>query len=157
MNKTTAERLAPDVLEFFYKFSRFEFAMKEKGYFRPEKPSSFVAIKPSWKKFKSEFEEKYEISCAGTELINLSPNIQVVGPDSSVKWQSVTFEVNPSDLSMVIDLLCVVRNNMFHGGKHGHVSWNDEDRIRELLKVGILVLDELADFGGFRDLYMGEY
>lgn len=50
----------------------------------------------------------------------------------------------------------MVRNNLFHGGKHGHDQWDDPTRMRRLLKLTITVLSELAalgEFGGDYDRY----
>jgi hypothetical protein len=50
-----------------------------------------------------------------------------------------------------------VRNNLFHGGKHGGDSWDNPPRMRVLLASTIGVLDDLADRGGFGGDYSGDY
>ena len=38
-----------------------------------------------------------------------------------------------------------VRNNLFHGGKHGVDDWDNPKRTEKLLKLGIAVLDQIAE------------
>ncbi|MES1383898.1 hypothetical protein ABUU23_19015, partial [Vibrio cholerae] len=44
----------------------------------------------------------------------------------------------------VIRLLKTVRNNLFHGGKHGADGWDNPERTQELLVIGKSILDHLA-------------
>ncbi len=50
-----------------------------------------------------------------------------------------------------------MRNNLFHGGKHGSAYWNDPDRMRLLLETTIAVLDDLADQMRLTSDYRSEY
>jgi len=57
----------------------------------------------------------------------------------------------------VVTLLKTVRNNLFHGGKHGDDGWDDPERILTLLELSIRVLDELADLADFGADYTRYY
>ncbi|MCC4262658.1 hypothetical protein LL270_18705, partial [Pseudomonas aestusnigri] len=46
-----------------------------------------------------------------------------------------------------------VRNNLFHGGKHGAAGWDDPVRARLLIEMSTAVLAVLAVLGGFTDDY----
>lgn len=69
----------------------------------------------------------------------------------------VGLDDRPSDLGKVVRLANTVRNNLFHGGKHGSESWDNPGRMRELLPIVIRVLDELADHAGIEADYRRLY
>ena len=50
-----------------------------------------------------------------------------------------------------------MRNNLFHGGKHGSAYWDDPDRMRLLLPLSVTVLGELVTLGGFEADFTGYY
>jgi hypothetical protein len=41
-----------------------------------------------------------------------------------------------------------VRNNLFHGGKHGAAYWDDPARTQHLLEITISALNDLAEQTG---------
>ena len=152
------DRLTAEVehlaLDFFFSFSRFEFALKENRYLEDEREGR--QAKPGWSKFERKFEGNYVLSDAGIRLIELSPQRQIVGAQCALKFVSESFDDNTSDLSKVTKLLKNVRNNLFHGGKHKPVGWDDPARISQLLAVGVELLDELAKLD-FEADYQGRY
>ncbi|USX27246.1 hypothetical protein NHH73_02795 [Oxalobacteraceae bacterium OTU3CINTB1] len=140
--------------EFFFRFSRFEFALKENCYLEDEREGR--QAKPGWSKFEKRFEEHYVLSDAGKHIIELSPQRQVVAAHRALKFVPESFNDNPSDLSKVTRLLKNVRNNLFHGGKQTPVGWDNPARISLLLAVGIELLEELAKLD-FEADYTGRY
>lgn len=54
-------------------------------------------------------------------------------------------------------MLRTIRNNLFHGGKHGDVDMDSKERNLELLSCGKIVLDQLADGAGIYDDYRRWY
>jgi hypothetical protein len=54
-------------------------------------------------------------------------------------------------------MLKTVRNNLFHGGKHGEAFWDDPTRVQALLSNAQPVLAELAALGGFDADYVRYY
>ena len=83
--------------------------------------------------------------------------IQVIGDDGDLHFVEELFADNIEVLDRVIAHANTVRNNLFHGGKHGGGGWDDPTRMRVLLANTIGVLDDLADQGGFGGNYSGEY
>ena len=136
---------------FFFRYSRFEFALKEKRYLGNTGPGS--RAEPNWCSFVEEWAGKYAISEQATALIDARPKCQVVGPGESLVWQDVDLSACPSELGKVIRLLQIIRNNLFHGGKHGAEGWDDPARTEYLLTLGASVLDQMADQAGFHDEY----
>lgn len=54
-------------------------------------------------------------------------------------------------------MLRTVRNNLFHGGKHGDEDLDSKERNVELLRCSKVVLDQLADEAGFAGDYKRFY
>jgi hypothetical protein len=141
--------------EFFYKFARFESALKENDYWTTEKNNK--RIKPDWDKFEKEFGDNYSISLDAKRLVEERPKYQVED-DNKVDWKAVGLDHCKVDsLTAVITCLKAVRNNLFHGGKHGDNEQNDVSRNIFLLTLGKKVLDELAREADFEADYSGEY
>ena len=145
------ESIERHAFEFFFRFSRFEFALKEKGYLTNTAPGSRAA--PNWGSFAQDWAVRYTISKQATALIDARPKCQVVGPGESLVWQDVDLSTLPTELEKVIRLLLVIRNNLFHGGKYGADGWDDPARTEYLLTLGVSVLDQMADQAGFHDEY----
>jgi hypothetical protein len=141
--------------DFFFWFSRFEFALKENEFLKTQTVGANAD--PGWKEFADKFSAVYAASASAKRLLELSPNQQTVGPGNSLKWKPITFPRGTTQLHQVVRLLKTVRNNLFHGGKHGGGGWDSPQRTEELLKVGITVLDELAVLGGFDADYRRYY
>lgn len=144
------DEVSPDLRElafdFFYWFSRFEFALKENGYLT----STLVGARaqPDWGRFVVEHQDHYAPSQAASALIAANPLRQIVGESGTLIFSDVPFADNATDLRRVVGLAKTVRNNLFHGGKHGSGNWDDPDRMVELLGITINVLNDLADLGG---------
>ncbi|CAQ71594.1 conserved hypothetical protein [Cupriavidus taiwanensis LMG 19424] len=131
------------VYEFFFAFSRMELALKERRLLEHEKEDA--KAKPGWSAFVEMFEADYVQSAEGMALIEARPKCQFVGPDQSLVWRELRADPNRSELANTVDALQVVRNNLFHGGKHGEKSWDDPERIDRLLTLGKVVLQQLAN------------
>ena len=148
------DNLRPLVYDFFFWFSRFEFALKEARILKNLEPGANA--EPGWTRFINDCKDHYRIGAAGEALIAANPQRQVV-TESDLDYRDVGFNSNASDLERVVRLAQTVRNNLFHGGKHGSAYWNDADRMRLLLKTTIAVLDDLADQMGLTSDYRSEY
>ena len=123
------EDIAPDVrsraFEFFYWFSRFEFALKENRFLKNPIPGS--RAEPGWGQLVKAYEGDYELSAAGSQLVAEAPRRQIVG-QHELEFVLVGLDDQPSELARVVRLLKTVRNNLFHGGKHGADGWDDPER-----------------------------
>lgn len=142
------------VYDFFFWFSRFEFALKEARILRNSEPGANA--EPGWTRFIIDNKDSYQINTAGRSLIAANPQRQIV-TEVDLDFRDVGFNPSASDLERVVRLAQTVRNNLFHGGKHGSAYWNDADRMRLLLKTTIAVLDDLADQMGLTSAYRSEY
>ncbi len=146
--------LRSHVFEFFYWFSRFEFALKERRFLKSK--AIGARAEPDWTDFIKKFESQYELSQDGSSLIAQNPKCQIVG-QHELEFVPVTYKDQPSELRQVVTLLKTVRNNLFHGGKHGDDGWDDPERIMALLGLSIRVLHELADLADFGADYTRYY
>jgi hypothetical protein len=140
--------------DFFYWFSRFEFALKERGYLK----SSAIGDRadPDWNKFVSKYRKAYALTAVGAKLIAEKPQRQIVG-DLEHGFEHVLFSPNTADLDMVVAYAKTIRNNLFHGGKHGSNYWDDPERMKRLLGTTITVLQELAHLGDFEEDFARYY
>lgn len=101
------------IFSFFYRFSRFEFALKKAGFLKDQTPGA--RADPGWAGFIGQFHAGYELSEAAKGLIEANPKREIVGPDGhSLAFKSVSAGAN--ELDHVVTLARTVRNNLFHGG-----------------------------------------
>ncbi|WP_394179574.1 hypothetical protein [Marinomonas posidonica] len=140
---------------FFYCFSRFEFVLKENGFLKSEE--SGKNAEPSWEKFINMHNETYKISDEATLLINLHPKRQIVLENKQLNWKPVGIGHCRNDLCKVVTMLRTIRNNLFHGGKHGDKEVDCQSRNMLLLCEGKKVLDQLAEQFGFDGDYKRIY
>jgi hypothetical protein len=141
--------LAAAALEFLFRFSRFEFALKKAGYLKSSDAGK--KAEPNWDMFVKRNRARYEASAAARALVEARPRQQVVMPKAQLGWQDLQFAATEFELQKVTLLLRLVRNNLFHGGQPADAAWDDADRTATLLDTARLVLDDLAKFGGLKD------
>lgn len=146
--------LRPLVYDFFFWFSRFEYALKQARFLKYSAPGSNA--EPGWTRFIDERKGSYHVGAAGKALIAANPKRQIVTA-TDLDFRDVGFNNGVSDLERVVRLTQTVRNNLFHGGKHGSAYWNDAGRMKLLLETTIAVLDDLADQTGLISDYRSEY
>lgn len=140
-----SEPLAKLAYDYFFWFSRFEFALKENRYLKSTKPGA--RADPGWAAFVKAKEAGYMLSDAGAALIKLAPQKQIV-TESGLGFQAITFEDTDSDLAKVVRFLQTIRNNLFHGGKHGSTYWDDPERMKALLIAARAALIDLGKQSG---------
>jgi hypothetical protein len=151
------EQVSQDLRElafdFFYWFSRFEFALKESGF----RKSDVVGDKaePGWDKFIEKFHPSWKQSLAAGKLIAENPRRQIIGVHG-LEFRSVGFNAGASDLERAVRLAQTVRNNLFHGGK-ANDYWDDRERMRRLLSLTIELLDDFACLAGVEEIYRRTY
>ena len=140
--------------EFFYWFSRFEFALKEARFLKSEKVGA--KAEADWECFIAKYSSDYQLTPAAEALIDAKPQRQIVGA-TELSFGDVCFDPGSSELKRVVVLARTVRNNLFHGGKHGSDYWDQPARMRTLLSTTISVLGELADMAGLQGDYKRHY
>ena len=138
-------------LDFLYRFSRFEYALKQHGYLKSTDTGK--KAEPNWDLFVKRNRNKYAPSPAALALIRARPHQQVVAANARLAWQELKFAETEFELQKVTLLLRLVRNNLFHGGKPGDSHWDDPLPWISLLETGSAALDELASFAGFNRAY----
>lgn len=139
------ENLSALAFDFFYWFSRFEFALKENGYLKSRKVG--VKAEAGWNAFVEEWHTQYTASTEASALLAEPPEQQIVSPNNGLCWKAVELDKCGSELAKVVLLLKTVRNNLFHGGKHGGAGWDDPSRTMFLLSSGMAVLNQLVQLG----------
>ncbi len=127
------------VTRFFLVFSRFEYALKR---------SEFVwsngegHAQPRWRDFAKDLESCYnlhespQLAEAVEYLFSRPPQRQVVKQDGSLGWGYLKRRENQTDIDWLLDIVRMVRNNLFHGGKHMEEPAHDN----RLLKSSLIVL-----------------
>lgn len=141
--------------EFFYWFSRFEFALKENNFLKDKNVGS--KAEPNWEEFREMFKNRYIASTEANRLIQLHPKRQFVAQAGELEWKSVGIDHCNNDLCRIVTMLNTIRNNLFHGGKHGDIDVDSKKRNIELLTVGIVLLRQLAELSGIEHDYMRYY
>ena len=143
------------VYEFFLRFSRFEFALKESNYVKANNHSDVAEV--HWNKIIHEFEKNYVIDDIEIELLQKPPMKQVY-VNNELEWVGFNFPNNASDLKKLTFALRTMRNNLFHGGKFGHQSWDDPARVTFVLSSGLHCLDKISSLSiDLNAHYNGEY
>lgn len=150
-----SSKLTVLAFDFFYWFSRFEFALKENGYLKST--AAGAAAMPGWKCFVDKWALHYVLSTEAAELLALGPQQQVINANGDLDWKQLDLTKCSSKLDQVTLLLKTVRNNLFHGGKHGVASWDDETRTNKLLTLGKTVLDQLSAMASLEADYSRYY
>jgi len=141
--------------EFFYWFSRFEFALKENNCMKDLEPGA--KAEPSWEVFQEKHGGDYIASPDACRLVEFHPKRQYVSGHGEPEWKPVGISHCAGELCRVVTMLRTVRNNLFHGGKHGDIDVDSKDRNVELLRCGKIVLDQLAEMAGFDNDYKRYY
>lgn len=149
------DKLSQLAFEFFFAFSRFEFALKENQYLKAHAPG--VRAEPGWSEYVSKWQDAYSPSASAQLVLDEPPEQQVVGVGSSLAWRPVGLDDCKSDLSRIVRLLKTVRNNLFHGGKHGGSGWDDPQRTSRLLSASLSVVEELVELAALQSDYAQIY
>lgn len=116
--------------------------MKENKFLKNN--SEGAKAEPSWQLFIEQFKEQYQTTQEAKHLIELHPKRQIVNKYHEMDWLPVGIKHCNNDLCTVITMLLTIRNNLFHGGKHGDIDLDNEERNIELLSIGKIILDQLA-------------
>jgi len=146
-------KLPPDalgrelILEFFWRFSVFECALKREGFLKSDRYGNAA---PDWEEFGKNVVGKFahvtvpRFVDALDELATLAPRRQVVRGDV-LEWKAITKQAGDTDECYLLDLLKTARNNLFHGGKYPDGSIDEIAHDRAILRAGIVILDGLCE------------
>ena len=141
------------LFDFFWKFSVFECALKRGGFL---KSGNSDAAEPDWNKFGEAIRGRFsEISTddfaeAVLALKELSPHKQVV-ISGQLNWRKICPKTDKCEEEFVLQLLRVVRNNLFHGGKYPDGPVKEVAHDKKILRAALSVLE------GCIKLYPGDW
>lgn len=128
-----------NIIEFFIKFSRFEYALKTNGY---HKQRNGILIETNFDKFA----KKYQRTSLPLELKNflIFLNNDPVGKLTI----NGNYQKNPetgSDILQLLNYLRRIRNNLFHGVKYPNLSrYEQGSRGERLINDGIKSINFLV-------------
>jgi hypothetical protein len=131
------------VLDFFWKFSVFECALKREGFLRTGRNNG---AEPDWDRFGSEVRGRFaQVRDQGfgetvRKLKMLSPMRQVVC-NGRLGWAPIVQGPGESEEAYVLRLLKTARNNLFHGGKYPDGPIEEVARNRDILRTALAILD----------------
>ena len=128
--------------DFLYYYSRFEFSLKENDYAKA--CGANRRADADWPKFRKKHEDAYELSYEAKDLLQSPPLMQIVTKDGALDFIPEQQEAGYSQLRLTIQCLQRIRNNLFHGGKHGANGEQDIERNKFLLKNGLEILNQLS-------------
>ncbi|MCX7184256.1 MAG: hypothetical protein NTW90_03285 [Nitrosospira sp.] len=124
--------------EFFRVFSRMEYALKAAGYNKGDGNA-----KANWYEFAIAIEEivknppSPELERAISFIFNAPPKKQII-VSRNLEWEA-TEPNTKSRAYKLLQYVCRIRNNLFHGGKfNGH--WFEPERSEPLLRHSLTIL-----------------
>ena len=138
------------LLDFFLTFSRFEYALKNSGFFikHPDRPKSPQPAEPDWDSFavslRTVFDstKSVELKEACRYLVESPPNKQVI-VNGAPAWETVARDqVTDFAFEFLLRAVRIVRNNLFHGGKYNIELHETTERTEKLLHSTLVVLRE---------------
>jgi hypothetical protein len=128
------------VFEFFWKFSAFECALKRAHYLTEREWAE-----ADWARFakKGKFNSP-KFKAGASELIKLAPKKQMTkseGGERSIRWDEAGRR-DETDKDFALNLLRIIRNNLFHGGKYPDGPIEEIARNKKILQVAVGLIDE---------------
>lgn len=143
----------PELLfEFFLGFSRFEYALKASGFFKPPRPRRNHPTLPheaesDWARFalliRDTFQpDRTEILKRACDYILHSPPMKQVIIGNGVAWETPLRPTHESEPEFLLRMVRCVRNNLFHGGKYSVEVHESTQRTEMLLKSSLIILEE---------------
>jgi hypothetical protein len=136
------------LLDFFLTFSKFEYALKNSGFFikHPDQPNGAPPAEPDWDTFAVSLRTVFdstkseELKEACRYLLESPPNKQVIVNDAPA-WETPT-RSQVTDFEFLLRAIRIVRNNLFHGGKYNIEFHETTERTCKLLQSTLVVLNE---------------
>jgi len=131
------------VLRFFVAFSLFECALKRAGFVYTRNGRVFT----NWKEFEESLEERFnphrteELERAVGYLKEKPPKKQKV-EDKKLDWEKIPRPDATPSIKWLLDMVNIIRNNLFHGGKYPIDPIEEPARNKKLLESGLIILKE---------------
>jgi hypothetical protein len=135
------------ITEFFFVFSRFEYALKRAGFLKPKRRNAkHHKAEPCWDGFADSAERRYdpdespELARAINYLLGEPPKCQIVEDNGSLDWKDLG-RGSETEIRWLLLLVRRVRNNLFHGGKYPYTPLPEPARDTRLLESSLMVLE----------------
>ena len=136
------------LLDFFLTFSRFEYALKNSGFFvkHADRPNGPQPAEADWDTFAVSLRTVFDSSKsdemreACRYLLESPPNKQVI-VNGAPAWETPTLGAAVSDVEFLIRAARIVRNNLFHGGKYNIELHETTERTEKLLHSTLVVIN----------------
>ncbi len=145
MDTTIDEKL---LLDFFLTFSRFEFALKNSGFYVKRRDTSLpYEARPDWDSFAQRLKDEFHtdapprLRAACDHLLYNPPWREVVGGDT-FGWDTTAEDESLSEIERLLRYVRRVRNNLFHGGKFSTLPELETVRNVALLEDSLVILRE---------------
>jgi hypothetical protein len=137
------------LLDFFLSFARFEYALKNTGFYVRHQSTQGLPIhaEPDWDRFAVSLRQVFDPGRTpelrqAFEYLTLSPPNKQVIVNGAPAWETPTRDPSVSDIEFALRMVRCVRNNLFHGGKHTNDVHESPTRTTELLRSSLTVLGE---------------
>lgn len=136
------------VFNFFYIFSRFEFALKATGFLYGDNSS----VSAGWDKFAESIDRKYKLvqitsvqfHRSAKYLFDHPPQKQIKNKSNKLDWKEAGL-VSSYDFKNLLLLVRRIRNNLFHGGKFISGSIKGSERDKFLIECSLIILKECLE------------
>jgi hypothetical protein len=130
------------LLKFFLTFSKFEYALKESGFYRR---SRYDNAEPYWNNFiesiealfDKDFNDELKDAC---DFILINPPRKQVVKANFIMWETQSQPRNESETKFLIDMVKSIRNHLFHGAKFGEGLHDDSEGVTKLLESALIIL-----------------
>jgi hypothetical protein len=140
------------VLEFFYLFSRFEYALKRASFMRKGKEGrNGIAAEANWDLYADSIKGRFATLIsddfkAAREFLESEPPKKQIVQEGQLDWKASQIGEGESKELYLLRLVKTVRNNLFHGGKYPLQVLPDTgvDRNRRLICASIVVLRQCS-------------
>lgn len=134
------------VITFFITFSRFEYALKEEGFFNGNQNK----VTANWDQFATSIRGSFqpdrtpELQAAVDYLHNSPPRKQIVLDGTRLRWSHPRYRENTPLFNELLLSIRTVRNNLFHGAKFQEIFHEDHSsgRNQRLLQSSLIILEE---------------
>ncbi len=138
------------LLRFFLTFSRFEFALKNSPFFRPNPAPAGECpdAHPDWDAFGKSIHSAFRsddnprLRDACDYLLRLNPPWREAVVGAQVVWDTTPPPPELPEVHRILLSVRRVRNNLFHGAKFSAIPVGDAGRNATLLQYSLVVLEE---------------
>lgn len=126
--------------DYFLFLSKIEYALKNSGFVKSDSHHNAL---PDWNKFKEAVHANMAIDGNDPDIraIRAQRPARQIYRDNQLDW-STPQNIGQTDNKALIDACLTIRNNLFHGGKHGD---GNDGRNKILISAAIKILNAALD------------